>query len=239
MLFVLTVLTIGATDMRRITYCAEIGSNHKGVKSLAYEHIRQAKMAGATIAKFQLGHRERGARFQYMRYAPMEWAEDLATWCDEIGIRFMASIFSQDALRLAESVGMKEYKIAHQVALDAEQAPLVASIIATNKPVYISGTTHSAANAYPIYTHIGTYPTYEPHMPQQFGDYYGYSSHAHGAGDALLAIARGAMFIEKHVTLNKTEASIRDNHFALDFNEYGDMVKYGNEISTALGNRQP
>ena len=75
-------------------------------------------------------------------------------------------------------------------------------------------------------------------MPQQFGDYYGYSSHAHGAGDALLAISRGARFIEKHVTLNKTETSIRDNHFALDFGEFGDMVKYGNEISTALGDRQ-
>ena len=225
--------------MRRVTYCCEIGSNHKGELSLAYEMIRQAKIAGADIAKFQLGHKELGSRYAHMRYAPMNWIEDLTKWCDDMGIRFMASIFSQDALRLAESVGMKEYKIAHQVALDPEQAPLVASIIATNKPVYISGTTHSAPNAYPIYTHVGTYPTYEPHMPKEFGDYYGYSSHAHGIGDALLAIGKGAQFIEKHFTLSKVETSIRDNHFALGPGEFKDMVVYGNEVARALGDRQP
>ncbi len=226
----------------RITYVAELGSNHKGEKSLAYEMIRQAKMAGADIAKFQLGHRNKGSSpSQHMRYAPMEWVEDLTKWCDDMGIRFMASIFSRDALGLAESVGMKEYKIAHQVALDPEQAPLVASIIATNKPVYISGVTHSAPNAYPIYVHAGNYPEYEPHMPKDFpsSGWYGYSSHAFGAGDKLLAVARGARFVEAHTTLNKTETSIRDNHFALDFDEFGDMVKYGNEIATALGDRRP
>jgi len=227
--------------MRSITFVAEIGSNHKGEKSLAYEYIRQAKLAGADIAKFQLGHRRTGATYQHMRYAPMEWIEDLARWCDDIGIRFMASIFSQDALGLAETNGMQEYKIAHQVALDEEQAPLVANIIATNKPVYMSGAHHASPNVYPIYVHAGNYPEYEPHMPKDFhsSGWYGYSSHAHGAGDALLAISRGARFIEKHVTLSKVETSIRDNHFALDFSEFGDMVKYGNEIATALGNRQP
>jgi len=221
--------------MRDITYVAEIGSNHKGEKSLAYEMIRQAKMAGADIAKFQLGHKEAGSRYQHMRYAPNEWVHDLIRWCDAIGIRFMVSIFSQDALKLTESVGMEEYKIAHQVALDPEQVPLVASIMATNKTVYISGINHPAPNAYSIYTHIGTYPTYEPHMPQQFGDYYGYSSHAHGIGDKLLAIARGAKYVEAHTTLDKTETSIRDNHFSLDFSEFAEMVRAGNAIAQALG----
>jgi sialic acid synthase SpsE len=37
-------------------FCAEIGSNHKGIKSLAFAMIREAAMAGADLIKFQLGH---------------------------------------------------------------------------------------------------------------------------------------------------------------------------------------
>ena len=231
--------------MRRITYCAEIGSNHKGVKSLAFEYIRQAKVAGADIAKFQLGHDEfAGHRYQWMRYAPMEWAEDLAQWCKDLDIIFMASVFSQEALELAESVGMERYKVAHQIALDPEEGDLLSAVFALNKPTYVSGKLVSSwgrgerDDVYSIYVH-NTYPCYEPHMPKDFrsSGWYGYSSHAHGIGDALMAIARGAMFVEKHFTLDKTEESIKDNHFALSFDEFGDMVKYGNEIARALGNR--
>ncbi len=176
-----------------------------------------------------------------MRYAPMEWVEDLSKWCDDIGIRFMASIFSQDALRLAESAGMQEYKIAHQVAQGRYHvdASLVENIIATNKPVYISGKIINAPNVYPLYVHSAQYPCYEPHMPEDFSasGWYGYSSHHFGVGDALLAIGRGAQFVEKHLTLDKTEESIKDNHFALGPDEFRDMVTYGNEIARALGHR--
>ena len=44
-------------------WVAEIGSMHKGDKSLAFEMIRQAKEAGATIAKFQFWDDE--AQFKY------------------------------------------------------------------------------------------------------------------------------------------------------------------------------
>lgn len=227
--------------MRRVTYCAEIGSAHKGEKSLAYEYIRQAKLANAHIAKFQLGHPKTGGRYQHMRYAPMEWVEELAEWCEDIGIGFMASIFSEEALELAKAIDMKQYKIAHQLAQDPSQdsRKLVAAIIATGRPVYLSGSDkYQDGNVYPVYVH-NTYPCYQPHMPKDFSSWYGYSSHAHGAGDKLLAIARGAKFVEAHIALDKTEESIKDNHFALDPSEFKDMVTYGNEISRAAGPRQP
>ena len=59
----------------------------------------------------------------------------------------------------------------------------------------------------------------------------GYSSHTHGIEDALVAIGRGATVIEKHVTLNKTEESIKDNQFALNFDEFSEMVHIGRAMS--------
>ena len=39
-------------------FIAEIGMNHNGNLDLAYELIKQAKHAGANVAKFQLGWRD-------------------------------------------------------------------------------------------------------------------------------------------------------------------------------------
>ena len=43
-------------------FIAEIGLNHNGNFSLAYEMIRQVKAAGADIAKFQLGCRDQASQ---------------------------------------------------------------------------------------------------------------------------------------------------------------------------------
>ena len=220
--------------MRSITYVAELGSMHKRNKSLAYEMMRQAKAAGATIAKFQFGW----PKTDDLRYVD-DWANDIVGWSDAIGIDWMASIFSQDGLSVARSVGAQKYKVAHQIAQDDAQVPLVANIIASGHPVYVSGKMMQASNVKNIYVHADTYPTYEPHMPKHFTDYYGYSSHAHGIGDALLAIGRGARYVEKHFCLDKTDPHVKDASFSLSPSEFGDLVKYGNEISTALGDRHP
>ena len=46
-----------------------------------------------------------------------------------------------------------------------------------------------------------------------------------------MAIGRGATVIEKHVTLYKTEESIKDNQFALSFEEFAEMVRIGRAMS--------
>ena len=207
---------------------------HRRDKSLAYEMMRQAKAAGASFVKFQFGW----PKDDEVRYVD-DWAEDIAQWSEDIGIPWFASIFSQEGLSAARSVDMQQYKIAHQIAMDEKQVPLVTNIIAEGKPVYISGVVHNAPNVYPIYVHADEYPTYNPHMPREFSDWYGYSSHAHGTGDALLAIGRGARYIEKHFTLDKTDLWVRDTTFALSPDEFKDMVQYGDEVAQALGNRLP
>jgi sialic acid synthase SpsE len=77
-------------------WCAEIGSMHKGNKDLAYELIRQAAQAGATIAKFQFGWTEEAQLAAGLKPNPVrfvdEWADDLNKWCQYFGVELMASI---------------------------------------------------------------------------------------------------------------------------------------------------
>ena len=42
-----------------ITFIAEIGMNHNGNFDLCFELIKQAKLSGANIVKFQLGWRDK------------------------------------------------------------------------------------------------------------------------------------------------------------------------------------
>src|SRR3990167_10623479 len=119
-------------------WVAEIGSMHQGNPSLAYELIRKAKWAGATIAKLQLGW-DRETQLKYAgdyderRYID-PWAKDLAKWCADMDIEFMASIWSTAGLEVARSVGMKRYKIAHQI----NDEELIRAIFSDNKEIFWS-----------------------------------------------------------------------------------------------------
>ena len=223
-------------------WVAEIGSAHGGDRSLAFELIRQAKMAGATIAKFQLGwtpsaQRMYAGNVNNVRYID-HWAKDLKEWCDHFDIEFMASIWSEEGLQVARDVGMKRYKIAHQMGSNS----LLEEIKRDDKTIFCSANPVCRNKNMKMIYCSSEYPAYSFDLPESEGwdgevtssfpsDYYGYSSHMHGIADALIAVSRGAKYIEKHVTLNKADKTIRDHSFALDFSEFKQMVEIGNEIA--------
>jgi len=210
-------------------FCAEIGSNHKGIPALAFEMIRQAKFAGADIAKFQLCDPD-----DPIRGMPFHNIEQMMIWCDHFEIEFMASVFSHDAIDLAESAGMERYKIAYSIAV--ERPDIVQAVAKLGKETFISHGGYDYYNFKKLFV-VAEYPTYPDDMimPPMFGgEWWGYSSHMHGYADALIAIVRGAQYIEKHVTTSKAESSIKDNHFALSFDEFADMVRIGRDIARLL-----
>jgi len=214
-------------------FIAELGSMHKGIPALAFEMIRKAKASGADIVKFQFGWPESAGP---MRTWAAENAKTLREWCEDVKIPMMASIFSEIGWVLAMSNGVNYLKMPHpetfaQNSPDQDYDRVMYLCCTSEKLLFVSGAIiHGAQCLY----RIPKYPVYprELTLPQKFDEWQGYSSHSHGIEDALLAISRGAKIIEKHVTLDKTEETIKDNHFALSFDEFHEMTVLGRRLES-------
>lgn len=224
-------------------FVAEIGMNHDGNFDLAFELIRQAKFAGADIAKFQFGWRDKPGEINCIT---PEIALKLKSWCDYWEIEMMASIITEEALPLAHLVSFDHYKIASRTVRDKPE--LCEKIIAEGKETFVSlgmwegeGFPFAApgtSNVKYIYCQ-SKYPTYPADLvdlPQKFNEkgYYGYSDHLHGIEACLLAIARGAQYIEKHFTLNRNSQVIRDHTLSATPDEFKQLVKWGASIHRLL-----
>jgi N,N'-diacetyllegionaminate synthase len=229
-------------------WVAEIGSMHKGNKDLAYELIRQAAQSGATVAKFQFGWTEEAQLKAGLKPNPIrfvdEWAEDLNKWCQSFGVGLMASIWSLEGLETARRVKMMNYKIAAQKAGDYE---LCDAIYDDKKRTFVSLDRHSPHANYHMSQMSSRliwckskYPTYPediektqdyPGMPTPFNPpWFGYSDHMHGLEGCLLAVARGAAYIEKHFCLDKSDLSVRDTVFSATPSEFAEMTRHGNAL---------
>jgi sialic acid synthase SpsE len=201
---------------------AEIGINHNGSLNVAHELIRQARISGADIAKFQFydpykifgpdgsfPNAEALAQAITVQFG-FDEAKQLKAWCEQEGIEFMASVFDLERFGWTESLGVRRHKIASRAAQDTT---LCERILATGGETFVSlgfwrgeKVPYDAPNARYLYC-IPKYPCpYEDlALPRSFGEsiYAGFSDHTIGIEAALVAVGRGARVIEKHFTLNK------------------------------------
>ncbi|MEZ5440760.1 MAG: N-acetylneuraminate synthase family protein [Lysobacterales bacterium] len=193
---------------------AELHPQHGGKAGLIREFIREAALNGADVAKFQLYDAEAllgSDRWNYLQL-DFEMVKKIKRWCDEDGIEFMCSVFDEERLQWCEEIGVKRHKIASRTVKDPR---LCEAIIATGKPIIMSLGMHDgqdlpyADHANISYLHCkSSYPAFTEEMcdfPASFSanGVAGYSDHCLGIGVCLLAIARGATIIEKHMSLNK------------------------------------
>lgn len=201
---------------------AEIGINHNGSIDLAHELIRQAKIAGADIAKFQFydPYRIFGPQGSFPNAEALaqaltvqfgfEHARRLKAWCDQEGVEFMASVFDLERFGWTEALGVKRHKIASRAVQDRE---LCERILGTGQEAFVSlgfssgeRVPYEHSNAKYLYC-VPKYPCpYEDvDLPRSFAEsiYEGFSDHTIGIETALVAVGRGARIIEKHFTLNK------------------------------------
>jgi len=203
-----------------LTLTAEIGLNHDGNWDRAFELIRQAKLAGADVAKFQFGWRhERGG----VNHITPALARRLRDWCDYWEIEFMASIIDPEIMNLVDEVAPKRLKVASRTV--TEHPDLVQRLLDSGKETFVSlgwwdeeSWPFGPPNDQLRYVYcISQYPTYPSALaafPEQFSEttHYGYSDHTHGIDACLLALARGARFVEKHFTLDKAHESVHNDH---------------------------
>ena len=221
-----------------VLFVAEIGMNSDGNFDLNYELIRQAKWAGADIAKFQVGWRGGKDEINYM---DEERLHKLKSWCNQFDIEFMVSIITPEALELVRKVGVNRYKVASRSVKD--NPDMCQDMINDGNEIFISlgmwdedRFPFSGDNIKYLYCK-SNYPTrYEDikNFPVNFDDYYGYSDHLMGIEGCLLAIARGAKLVEKHFTLNKTSQVIRDHSLSATPEEFRQMTTLGRDIANLV-----
>ncbi len=199
---------------------AEIGLNHEGNFDLAYELIRQASLAGADVAKFQFGWRDKPGEINHI---DVDMAHRLKGWCDQWEVEFMASVITDEALAIYDQVQPQRYKIASRTV--AERPELVRRVLERGKETFISlgwwdqegfpfGEPTDQVRYIFCRSNYPTYPRDLAGLPERFNadGYYGYSDHMHGIEGCLLALSRGADFVEKHFTLDKTIRGVHGDH---------------------------
>lgn len=195
---------------------AEIHPQHGGSMSVAREMIREAKRNGADVAKFQLYDAEAllGPSWRYLELQRDEVAQ-LRNWCAQEEIEFMASIFDATRLGWCVDLGVERYKIASRTVV--EDPDLCREILDLGRETLVSlglweGEDKPFGND-PRIRYLYCKASY-PALLEDLTDFprdfpaeglAGYSDHTLGIEVCLLAIARGANLIEKHMTLDKTQ----------------------------------
>ena len=227
--------------VEKIKFIAEIGMNHNGNFSLCYELIKQAKLSGADIVKFQLGWRDKKGEINQI---DNNIIQKLYDWSNYFEIELMFSILTKNALTKIEKFNPKTIKIASRTL--KENFPLAEKIVNKNLPTIISlGMWEKSKLPFKKNKNISylwcksQYPT-EPKdlkdFPKNFklAKYDGYSDHSIGIEMCLLAISRGANIIEKHFTLDKSDTTIRDHVLSSTPEEFRQMVILGQDIKKKI-----
>ena len=220
---------------------AEIAQAHDGSLGTAHAYIDALAKTGIHAIKFQTHiadaessiyepfrvkfSKQDATRFDYwkrMEFTLQQWKE-LKQHCDDVGLEFMSSPFSNAAVDLLEEVGVNRYKIGSG---EVTNFLLLEKIAQTKKPVILSSGMSSYDEldeavaflnsknvAYSILQCTTSYPT----KPEQYGfnvikelkERYqapvGFSDHSAKIETCVAAAAFGAEIFEFHAVLNREQ----------------------------------
>lgn len=268
-----------SSNHSQVFIIAEIGSNWrvgtpKRDLEMAKTLISVAANAGVSAAKFQVfkpetvyvknagsadylckeGINEEMSELYRDHALPYEMIPELAQFCSNAGVEFMASVFSP-----ADFDAVDPYVKRHKLAsYEIGNVPLIDKMAASGKPVILSTgasteeeidwvvqyffekglkdlTLMQCTAAYPAplsTMHLRTIST----LKERFRLPVGLSDHSTPATIApTAAVALGASVIEKHITLCKDLPFGPDEFFALEPEELALMVKAVRDTEAMLG----
>lgn len=179
-----------------------------------------------------------------------EWLPPLIEACNRESVGFQCSAFDPEGLAALVEAGAESIKVA---STEITHYPLLTEIGATRLPVVLSTGMSSLGEIEKALAAIGhrevillhctaSYPT-EPEevnlramttLTATFGLPVGFSDHTRSATAAVLAVGLGACFIEKHVTLDQSQAG-PDHAFATEPEEFAGLVMAVRRAEKMLG----
>ena len=141
--------------MNKITIIAEIGVNHDGDVFKAKKLIREAKLAGADIVKFQTfsanalasnsatttkyqqSSTKVSSQQELLAKLELTWREfrELKDFCDITNIEFLSTAFDSESLEFLMSLGMERIKIPSG---EITNTPFLKQIAAQKKDIILS-----------------------------------------------------------------------------------------------------
>ena len=95
---------------KNLVFIAEIGLNYNGNFDLCFELIKQAKLSGANIVKFQLGWRDKKGEINQLDKIKIR---ELINWAEYFEIELLFSIINWEALDLIKNLILKDIRL-HQ-----------------------------------------------------------------------------------------------------------------------------
>lgn len=255
--------------MNDIYIIAEIGQAHDGSLGTVHAYIDALSGSGVNAIKFQMHiaeaesskHEPFRIKFSYEDETRMDYWKrmgfTLEQWkgirkhCDEAGLEFLCSPFSNRAVDWLEEIGVKKYKVGSG---EVNNFLILEKIAQTGKPILISSGMSSyeeldttvtflkSKNAdFSILQCTTAYPT----KPQQYGlniiaelkQRYkvpvGYSDHSARMETCIAAAALGASILEFHVAFDRRQFG-PDSNSSLTIDETIRLVAAVRNISIAL-----
>ena len=224
-----------------------------GDMGLAEKMVAAAKRAGANIVKFQYWNPKRlksgvwdtDGRREIYESAQLteEKISELIKFCDKESIEFLISVFNVVDAKFIKGMGIDNIKIpSHELA----NFDLHRYAAENFEKIFVSlgaGSEDEVIDAAEIYKKYGerrfvvgmhcvsSYPCPASkanlpriHFLSEKCQHIGYSDHTSDLVTPALAVACGAEVIEKHFTIDKNLPG-RDNKFALDEDEFSQMVE--------------
>lgn len=189
-------------------------------------------------------------------HTPWSWHRELFELSQGLGLVPFSSPFDLSAVEFLETLNCPMYKIA---SLETGDHALIRAVASTGKPVIIStGATEwdeivdlvnvvnstgnkdltllvctSSYPANPVDAHIERLREIQDKLDVKVG----ISDHTLGIGVSLAAIGLGAVAIEKHLTLKRSDGGA-DSAFSMEPSEFQSLVSEGKNAFQALGNRR-
>ena len=186
-------------------------------------------------------------------HTPWEWHKPLFDYAISLGMVAFSTPFDATAVDFLETLNVPLYKIA---SFENTDLPLIRKVAATGKPMIISAGTATlgeieealraareggaehiivlkCTSSYPAparEAHLRTIP----YLSDILGVAVGLSDHTQGIGTSIAAVALGAVAIEKHVTLSRSEGGV-DSAFSLEPQELAVLVRESAQAFESLG----